>query len=238
VRADELVHFTQQIPHTLVGLVIGVKGASIHAVELVSGCHLSLDRGTVFADGGAASVPYVLLHIHGVRSGAVQAATMVAQILQRHVSAMHTSAPHGTAAGAAAGSGAASPSPAPPPSAAAPVFTPAAAAPMLLHGAPPPPPPPPLCVDAVEEDAALHERAIAHALFGDEDAEEAAAQQQQQQQQQQQEEAEERGACAEARDAVVVAPLPALPATLVRARVRACERWSSQSARASVCGAA
>jgi hypothetical protein len=29
---DELVHFTQQIPHTLVGLVIGVKGASIHAV--------------------------------------------------------------------------------------------------------------------------------------------------------------------------------------------------------------
>jgi hypothetical protein len=26
------VHFTQQIPHTLVGLVIGVKGASIHAV--------------------------------------------------------------------------------------------------------------------------------------------------------------------------------------------------------------
>lgn len=28
----QLVHYTQQIPHSLVGLVIGVKGASIHAV--------------------------------------------------------------------------------------------------------------------------------------------------------------------------------------------------------------
>ena len=65
----QVVHFTQQIPHSLVGLVIGVKGASIHAVEVASQCHLSLDRGCVFTDPGD-SVPYVLLHIHGQRCGA------------------------------------------------------------------------------------------------------------------------------------------------------------------------
>lgn len=69
-QADlQLVHYTQQIPHSLVGLVIGVKGASIHAVEVASQCHLSLDRGCVFTDPED-NVPYVLLHIHGMRGGA------------------------------------------------------------------------------------------------------------------------------------------------------------------------
>ena len=66
----QVVHYTQQIPHSLVGLVIGVKGASIHAVEVASQCHLSLDRGCVFTDPGDSMPPYVLLHIHGQRCGA------------------------------------------------------------------------------------------------------------------------------------------------------------------------
>lgn len=37
--------------------------------ELASACHLSLDRGYVYTDN-MTGVPYVLLHIHGVRSGA------------------------------------------------------------------------------------------------------------------------------------------------------------------------
>jgi hypothetical protein len=79
---DELVHFTQQIPLQLMGLVIGVKGASsacpgagmrrahttdshpVHAMEQVSACHLSLDRSIVHNEEST-GLPFVLLHIHG-----------------------------------------------------------------------------------------------------------------------------------------------------------------------------
>jgi hypothetical protein len=42
--AEDLVHYEQQIPHSLVGLVIGVKGASIHAVVRALGVNMACDH--------------------------------------------------------------------------------------------------------------------------------------------------------------------------------------------------
>lgn len=80
--ARELVHITYHVPNALVGLLIGVRGASIHAVEHVSGCHLSLDRSTLHTDG---PVPYLVLHVHGSAAGAATAVAMCDAILHRHV---------------------------------------------------------------------------------------------------------------------------------------------------------
>ena len=87
-RPDDLVHTTIQIPHALVGLVIGVRGGrhaaargwaphslsarvfvllnpcvrSVHAIEQASACHLSLDRNRVFVDASTGT-PFVLMHV-------------------------------------------------------------------------------------------------------------------------------------------------------------------------------
>lgn len=82
MRADELVHATLPVPHSLVGLVIGVKGASIHrrgtasehpraqltperSIEVAATCHLSLDRSNIEPDP-VTGEPCCLLHIHGL----------------------------------------------------------------------------------------------------------------------------------------------------------------------------
>jgi len=85
--APEAVHVTQHVPYALMGLLIGVRGASIHAIEHVSGCHLSLDRSVLHTDGPA-GVPFVELHIHGSPAGAATAVAMCNAILQRHVDGM------------------------------------------------------------------------------------------------------------------------------------------------------
>ena len=82
--AYELVHVAYEVPHALVGLVIGVRGASIHAIEHVSSCHLSLDRSAVHVDAQS-GVPFVLLHIHGPRAGAAAAVSMCGAIMERHL---------------------------------------------------------------------------------------------------------------------------------------------------------
>ncbi len=64
---------------------------------MFSGCHLSLDRSFVFTDDACGGIPYVLLHIHGMRAGALQAVAMVTQILQRHVTALQAPPPVGCA---------------------------------------------------------------------------------------------------------------------------------------------
>ena len=81
------VHVTQHVPYALMGLLIGVRGASIHAIEHVSGCHLSLDRSVLHTDGPA-GVPFVELHIHGSPAGAATAVAMCNSILQRHLDGM------------------------------------------------------------------------------------------------------------------------------------------------------
>jgi hypothetical protein len=149
---------------------------------------------------------------------------MVAQILQRHVSALHTPSHAQTHTQHAQHA----------------QHAPAFAAP------PPPPSSPRACVqplsygessrvdaDAVEEDAAQHERAIALALFGDDEQEQAAQAAQRAAEAAEAAAAAERGAWAEARDDVATAPLPSLPSTLVRMHASAQERACCSSA--SVC---
>ena len=79
---DDWVHWTHQVPLTLVGLLIGVGGATIREMEADTRCHLSLDRSKVHTDG---AVPYLFLHIHGSQAGASKAVGRCTDLLQRHV---------------------------------------------------------------------------------------------------------------------------------------------------------
>jgi hypothetical protein len=79
---DDWVHWTHQVPLTLVGLLIGVGGATIREMEADTRCHLSLDRSKVHTDG---AVPYLFLHIHGSQQGASKAVGRCTDLLQRHV---------------------------------------------------------------------------------------------------------------------------------------------------------
>ena len=82
VEDDDWVHWTHQVPLSLVGLLIGVGGNTIREMEHDTRCHLSLDRSRVHTDG---PVPYLFLHIHGSQQGAAKAVSRCTDLLQRHV---------------------------------------------------------------------------------------------------------------------------------------------------------